>query len=71
MAEGLKLKVACHACGNIIEGTARYGSGHYITQGVEFEFVATGKIGTKVGHQVTGEVTCVCPKCNVKNKYLV
>ena len=71
MAEALKLKVACHACGHIMEGTAKYGAGHYIQRGETFEFTATGKIKTEKGTQVKGEVTVVCPKCGVRNKYIV
>lgn len=71
MAEALKLKVVCHACGSVIEGTAQYGVGHYVQEGVPFEFTATGKIQTPNGPQVKGEVTVVCPKCQVRNRYSV
>ena len=71
MAESLELKVACHACSSIIEGTAKYGAGHYIQKGNFFEFTATGKIQTPKGPQVKGEVTVICPKCSVRNKFMV
>lgn len=71
MAEKLKIKVKCHACGYEIVGTARYGKGHYVPEGVPFDFVAVGKIKTEKGKKVKGEVTCICPKCDVKNKYVI
>ena len=69
MAESIKLRVLCHACGYSIERTAKYGGGHYVPEGIPFDFVATGKIETEKGRQVKAEVTCICPKCEVKNKY--
>ncbi len=69
MAETLRLKVKCHACSNLIEGTAKYGSGHYVPEGVDFEFVAIGKVETSKGRNVKAEVICICPKCGVKCKY--
>ncbi len=69
MAEALRLKVKCHACGFQIEGTARYGKGHYVPQGVDFEFIAIGKVETSKGRSVKAEVFCVCPSCGVKCKY--
>ncbi|MFN3603409.1 MAG: hypothetical protein ACK4UJ_01730 [Leptonema sp. (in: bacteria)] len=69
MAEVIRLKVKCHACGYEMKGTAKYGSGHYVPEGLDFEFVATGKIKTNQGYRVKGEVYIVCPKCTVKNKY--
>ncbi|MCB1173063.1 MAG: hypothetical protein KDK39_05845 [Leptospiraceae bacterium] len=72
MAESIRLRVACHACGNTIEGSAKYGPGHYVPAGVPFEFVATGKIEKQgKGRKVKGEVICVCPHCSVKNKYVI
>ena len=71
MAEKLKLKVKCHACGYELEGTARYGAGHYVQEGIVFDFVATGKIKTEKGRRVKGEVVAQCPKCMVKNKYQI
>lgn len=71
MAEVIRLRVACHACGYIIEGSAKYGPGHYVPEGVPFDFVAIGKIEGPKGRKVTAEATCVCPQCAVKNKYKV
>lgn len=70
MAQALKLRVQCHACGYMIEGTAKYGEGHYVGEGVPFDFVAIGKVINSKGKRVVkGEVTCICPKCTVRNKY--
>lgn len=69
MAEALRIKVKCHACSNMIEGTAKYGSGHYVPTGVDFDFVAVGKVETSKGKTVKAEVTCVCPSCGVKCKF--
>ncbi len=69
MAETLKLRVKCHACNNVIEGTAKYGSGHYVPEGVDFEFVATGKVEAASGKRVRAEVTCTCPNCGVRCKF--
>lgn len=71
MAETIRLKVKCHACGNTIEGSAKYGIGHYVPAGVDFDFVAIGKVETEKGRRVKAEVTCVCPNCSVKCKYTV
>jgi hypothetical protein len=71
MAESIRLKVACHACGNIITGTARYGFGHYVPEGVDFEFIAIGKMKDASGSRVKAEVLCICPRCGVKCKYLI
>ncbi|MDX1961158.1 MAG: hypothetical protein SFU98_21495 [Leptospiraceae bacterium] len=71
MAEALRLKVKCHACNFLIEGTARYGKGHYVAQGVDFEFIAIGKVETSKGKTVKAEVTCICPSCGVKCKFNV
>ena len=71
MAESIRLTVKCHACGYEMQGSARYGSGHYVQEGIVFDFVATGKIKTDTGTRVKGEVTCVCPKCTVRNKYVI
>jgi len=71
MAESIRLKVRCHACGNAIEGTAKYGSGHYVPTGVDFEFIAVGKTEGSKGRRVKAEVICVCPNCGVKCKYNV
>lgn len=69
MAERLEIKVKCHACGYEMQGTARYGAGHYVPEGIQFEFVATGKIKTEKGRRVKGEVSAICPKCQVKNRF--
>lgn len=69
MAESIRLTVKCHACGFEMKGSARYGAGHYVQEGISFEFTATGKIRTDKGTRVKGEVVCVCPKCTVRNKY--
>ena len=69
MAEAIKLKVLCHACGYQIEGTAKYGGGHYAPSGVPFELTATGKREVEGKRQIMAEVVCVCPKCTVRNKY--
>jgi hypothetical protein len=71
MAEALRLKVKCHACNSMIEGTAKYGNGHYVAQGVDFEFIAIGKVETSKGRTVKAEVVCTCPNCGVKCKFNV
>ncbi|MCB1158869.1 MAG: hypothetical protein H7A25_20325 [Leptospiraceae bacterium] len=71
MAEVLKVKVRCHACSNQIEGTARYGKGHYVPSGVDFEFVAIGKVETSKGRTVKAEIYCTCPHCGVRCKFNV
>jgi len=71
MAETIRLRVKCHACSNVIEGTAKYGSGHFVPEGVIFEFVAVGKVEGAKGRRVKAEVTCTCPNCGVKCKYNV
>lgn len=72
MAESIRLRVKCHACGNLIQGTAKYGSGHYVAEGTPFDFVAVGKVeSAKGGRRVKAEVTCVCPNCGVTCKYVV
>lgn len=71
MAESLRLKVKCHACSAVIEGTAKYGSGHFVQEGVVFDFVAVGKVEGPKGRSVKAEVTCTCPNCGVKNKYQI
>ena len=71
MAEAIKVKVQCHACGYTIEGSAKYGRGHYVPEGVPFEFTAIGKELTDKGRRVKAEVVCICPKCTVRNKYNV
>ncbi|WCL47670.1 hypothetical protein [Leptospira sp. GIMC2001] len=71
MAESIRLRVKCHACGNQIEGTAKYGSGHYVSEGVPFDFVAVGKVESAKGRRVKAEVTCICPNCGVTCKYVV
>jgi hypothetical protein len=55
----------------MIEGTAKYGSGHYVPTGVDFEFVAVGKVETSKGKTVKAEVTCICPSCGVKCKFVL
>jgi hypothetical protein len=69
MAESFKIRVKCHACNNLIEGTAKYGLGHYVPQGVDFEFIAIGKTETSKGRNVKAEVICTCPSCGVKCKF--
>ncbi|MCZ8237431.1 MAG: hypothetical protein O9346_07510 [Leptospiraceae bacterium] len=71
MAESIKLRVKCHACSYIIEGSAKYGSGHYVPSGVSFDFVAIGKVESAKGRRVKAEVTCICPNCGVTCKYIV
>lgn len=71
MAESIKLRVKCHACSFIIEGSAKYGSGHYVASGVNFDFVAVGKVESTKGRRVKAEVTCICPNCGVACKYVV
>lgn len=71
MAEVIRLSVKCHACGNSIKGSAKYGKGHYVPEGVPFEFTAVGKLQTAKGKKVKGEVVVVCPNCTVRNKYVV
>jgi predicted molibdopterin-dependent oxidoreductase YjgC len=55
----------------MIEGTAKYGKGHYVPEGVDFEFVAIGKVETSKGRTVKAEVSCICPSCGVKCKFSV
>ncbi len=70
MAEKLRLKVKCHACGYEMEGTARYGKGHYKPEGLDFEFIAVGKFKDSAGRsRVKGEVFIRCPQCEVRNKF--
>ncbi len=72
MAEVIRLKVQCHACGNRIEGTARYGEGHYVPEGIPFEFTAVGRLQDAAGkRRVKGEVVCICPNCKVRNKFVI
>ncbi len=70
MAEKIRLKVKCHACGNQMEGTAKYGKGHYVSEGLDFEFTATGRIIDSTGKaRIRGEVVIRCPHCDTRNKY--
>ncbi|MDH5718706.1 MAG: hypothetical protein OEZ22_13860 [Spirochaetia bacterium] len=69
MAEKIKIKVKCHACGNVMSGSAKYGKGHYVPDDFDFEFIATGKIISQGRSRVKGEVYITCPNCHVKNKY--
>lgn len=71
MAEVIKLRVKCHACSYMMEGSARYGAGHYVPEGVDFEFIAIGKVETPKGRRVKAEISAVCPNCGVKNKWIV
>jgi len=71
MAESIRLKVKCHACSALIEGTAKYGSGHFVPEGVQFEFVATGKVEGAQGKRVKANVTCTCPHCGVRCQYAI
>ncbi len=71
MAETLKVRVRCHACTYMIEGTAKYGKGHYVPEGVDFEFIAIGKVETSKGRTVKAEVLCICPSCGVRCKFAV
>lgn len=70
MAESIKLSVLCHACGYGMKGSARYGQGHYVADGLDFSFTATGKIQLPDGKKrVKGEVAIICPKCGTRCKY--
>jgi hypothetical protein len=70
MAEKIRLKVKCHACGYVMEGTAKYGKGHYHPEGLDFQFTAVGKIVDKGGNsRVKGQVTIICPNCETRNQY--
>lgn len=70
MAEKLNLKVQCHACNGIIEGTAKYGKGQYSPVGVNFDFTATGKRVKSDGQvEISGETLVICPHCETRNKY--
>lgn len=70
MAEKIRLKVKCHACGYVMEGTAKYGKGHYSADGLDFQFTAVGKLVDKGGSsRVKGEVTIVCPNCETRNRF--
>ena len=70
MAEKIQLKVKCHACGYVMVGTAKYGKGHYVADGMNFQFTATGKLVSKENKsRVKGEAVIVCPNCEVRNKY--
>ena len=72
MAEKIHLTVKCHACGNILKGSAKYGKGHYSADGLDFAFVAIGRIAEKgKASRVKGEVTITCPNCTVINKYVI
>lgn len=71
MAEVIKLRVKCHACSNLIEGSAKYGGGHYVPEGVNFEFVAIGKVETPKGRRVKAEITADCPNCGVRCKWTI
>ncbi len=71
MAEKVRVKVKCNACSYEIEGTAKYGAGHYVPEGIPFDFVAIGRIKTAKGSRIKAEVTCICPKCTTKNKYVL
>jgi len=70
MAETIGLKVKCHACGNLMTGTAKYGKGQYNHEGLEFEFIAVGKYKTSSGkNRVKGQAFIICPECEVKNRF--
>jgi len=70
MAESLKVKVKCHACRYEMAGTAKYGKGHYVSQGLDFKFIAIGRLKEKQGgFRVKGKVSIVCPNCEVINEY--
>lgn len=70
MAEKIQLKVKCHACGNIMEGTAKYGKGQYVPDGLDFRFTATGRHIEKSGKtKVRGDVEIICPHCETRNRY--
>jgi|GEM_PF-801930 hypothetical protein len=70
MAEKIRLKVKCHACGYVMEGTAKYGKGHYNSEGLDFQFTAVGKLVDKSGaSRVKGEVTIVCPNCETRCRF--
>lgn len=70
MAEKIRLKVKCHACGFVMEGTAKYGKGSYNPEGLDFQFTAVGKLVDKGGNsRVKGEVTITCPNCETRNRF--
>jgi len=70
MAEKIRLKVKCHACGYIMEGTSKYGKGNYHPEGLDFQFTAVGKLVDKSGKsRVKGEVFIVCPNCETRCRY--
>ncbi|MBE7440690.1 MAG: hypothetical protein HS115_19760 [Spirochaetales bacterium] len=72
MAESIRVSVLCHACGYGMKGSARYGPGHYVPEGLDFAFTATGKIQQADGKKrVKGEVVIVCPKCSTRCKYAI
>jgi RNase P subunit RPR2 len=66
MAEKIRLKVKCHACGFIMEGTAKYGKGNYHPEGMDFQFTAVGKL---VDKGVKGQVEVLCPNCETRNRF--
>ena len=53
-----------------MEGTAKYGKGHYNSEGLDFQFTAVGKLVDKSGSsRVKGEVTIVCPNCETRCRF--
>ncbi|EMM81570.1 hypothetical protein LEP1GSC037_3491 [Leptospira interrogans str. 2006001854] len=40
-------------------------------EGVNFEFVAIGKIETAKGRRVKAEISAICPNCGVANKWTI
>ena len=72
MAEKIHLTVKCHACGAILKGSAKYGKGAYTPDGLDFEFVAIGRIKEAgKSSRVKAEASITCPNCTVKNKYFI
>ena len=73
MAEALRFKVRCFVCNQVLEGTAKYGKGHYTPEGLDFHLTAIGrKRDKRTGKiRVLIEVKVVCPYCGVENKYRI
>jgi len=53
-----------------MQGTAKYGKGHYNADGLDFEFLAVGKLKDASGKsRVKGQAFVRCPECDVNNRY--
>ena len=50
---------------------AKYGKGHYVQEGTPFQLTAIGKKDGPKGKEIKVEVACVCPYCEVRNKYVL